>query len=160
LKVDAEVSVTTGSDKAEDAAHVSADIGTYVLSVRQDTLAASTSTDGDYQSFKTDDVGSLWVHVSEAARPAVDNQLANDSVSVGNTEVAITAALASRRKMLVQNVDNSKPCYVGATGLSTADGLRLGPGAALEIELDAGATLYGITASGTVDVRVLELGYV
>lgn len=46
---------------AEDAAAVSADPGVQLLTVRQDTLAGSTSADGDYQSAKTDSLGRLWV---------------------------------------------------------------------------------------------------
>lgn len=47
--------------KAEDAAHASGDTGVLLLTVRQDTPASSTSTDGDYQAAKTDSIGRLWV---------------------------------------------------------------------------------------------------
>lgn len=62
LRVDAEVSVTTGSDKVEDSGHSSGDTGCYCLGVRQDTLATDTSADGDYQSMKMDALGALWIH--------------------------------------------------------------------------------------------------
>ncbi|MHA1949698.1 MAG: hypothetical protein ACW987_07485, partial [Candidatus Thorarchaeota archaeon] len=58
LKVDAEF--TSAFDYAEDSVHTSGDSGAYVLSVREDTLASSTSATGDYQSFKTDSLGRLW----------------------------------------------------------------------------------------------------
>jgi len=66
LRVDAEVSVSTGSDKAEDTAHTTGDIGCYNLSVRVDDISADNSallagTEGDYQSFLTNDSGELYV---------------------------------------------------------------------------------------------------
>lgn len=64
INVLADISITSGSDKAEDAAHSSGDIGTYVLAVRQDTLANSTSADGDYGSFKINSTGALYVEVA------------------------------------------------------------------------------------------------
>jgi len=46
---------------AEDAAHVSGDLGVMTLSVRQDTAAALADTDGDYQPLITDANGKLHV---------------------------------------------------------------------------------------------------
>lgn len=46
---------------AEDSAAVSGDIGSATLLVRQDTLAASTSTDGDYGNLKSNNLGELYV---------------------------------------------------------------------------------------------------
>lgn len=45
----------------EDAAHTSGDGGFHVLTVRDDAPVAKAGTDGDYQSFTTDDTGALWV---------------------------------------------------------------------------------------------------
>lgn len=45
----------------EDAAHTSGDIGIHNLAVRQDTLASSTSADGDYGSMKQNAKGELYV---------------------------------------------------------------------------------------------------
>lgn len=50
----------------EDAAFADGDKGQAVLMVRQDSLAASTSTDGDYASFKGTDKGELYVHDVDA----------------------------------------------------------------------------------------------
>jgi hypothetical protein len=78
INVNADISVVNGHEKAEDAAHVSGDIGSYVLAVRQDTLATSTSADGDYASLKVDALGRLYV----AAQVAGD--VADDDVDSGN----------------------------------------------------------------------------
>lgn len=55
-------STLTALSKAEDAPHASGDQGIQALLVRQDTLAASTSADGDYGSFKSNNLGELYVH--------------------------------------------------------------------------------------------------
>jgi hypothetical protein len=60
-----DVDITNGAEFAEDSAHTTADIGNHVLAVRQDTLAASVDADGDYASFKVNDVGSLYTHDTE-----------------------------------------------------------------------------------------------
>jgi hypothetical protein len=61
-------SVTPGTGaanlgKAEDAAAADGDVGVFVLSVRQDAPAGSTSADGDYQAIKTDSLGRMWTHI-------------------------------------------------------------------------------------------------
>jgi hypothetical protein len=61
LRVVADLDTTNLAEKAEDSAHASGDIGNYVLTVREDTLSTSTSADGDYQSFKTNASGELYV---------------------------------------------------------------------------------------------------
>lgn len=55
------VNVNQRAIYAEDAAAVSGDIGMSALLVRQDTLAVSTSTDGDYGAFKSNNLGELYV---------------------------------------------------------------------------------------------------
>lgn len=154
-----DVTLVSGADKAEDAAAVSGDIGSYVLSVRQDVLATSTSADGDYQSFKTDSTGALWVHVSNPTSTATDDTLANAAATVGVAAAVITASLATRRRIIIQNVDNSKPIYLGTASVTTANGLRLSPGSALEIELAASTSIYAIAGSAGVLARVLETGH-
>lgn len=50
----------------------------------------------------------------------------------------------------------SAEVYLGPSGVTTATGLPLGGG--ISFSLNAGEALYGIVASGTVAVRVLEHG--
>jgi len=50
---------------AEDAAHTDADFGMHLLSVRQDTLAASTSADNDYASLKSNALGEVYMKDSD-----------------------------------------------------------------------------------------------
>ncbi len=88
INVNADISVTNGSDKAEDAAHVSADIGTYVLTVREDVLTTSTSADGDYQSFKTDSLGRLWTRTEFSSNVADDAVDSENPIKVGTRAVS------------------------------------------------------------------------
>jgi len=98
-------------DFAEDSAHASADIGAFVLAVRQDTLAASTDADGDYAAFKVDANGRLYstsivtntVTVDIGAQSVgaldVEGNVADDAVDSGNPikigAVAVGAALSA-----------------------------------------------------------------
>lgn len=50
----------TNLGKAEDAAHTSSDTGVYALAVRDDSPAAHSGTDGDYESLHVSAEGGLW----------------------------------------------------------------------------------------------------
>lgn len=63
-------STLSALSKAEDAAAASGDRGIQSLLVRQDTLASSTSTDGDYGSFKSNAAGELYT-VDAGTRAAI-----------------------------------------------------------------------------------------
>ena len=63
--------------KAEDAAHVTADVGVMALGVRRDAAAASSGTDGDYEPFSLDNTGRLRI----AAAPATGG------VDIGDVDV-------------------------------------------------------------------------
>lgn len=104
LRVAADISVVTGHEKIEDDAHASADVGSFVLGVRQDTLVASVSADGDYAAFKMDSVGRLWSNSfisgldSSVVFPVAGN-VADDAVDSGNPvkigSRAVSGALAA-----------------------------------------------------------------
>lgn len=97
LRVAADISLTSGSDKAEDAAHSSGDIGTYILGVRQDTLSSSVSADGDYGSLKIDSLGRLWTNSQISGDVADDGVDSGNPIKVGQRAVsgALTAVSAS-----------------------------------------------------------------
>lgn len=66
--------------KAEDAAHVSGDVGVYMLAVRDDTLGAHSGTDGDYESLHTNANGALWSIDVNSASALTALQLIDDPV--------------------------------------------------------------------------------
>jgi hypothetical protein len=157
INVNADISVVNGSDKAEDAAHSSGDIGTYVLAVRQDSLASSVSADGDYASFKVNSVGALYVEVTKA-KPAAYTSILVSQNSVSTTaELVVASDLADRKKILVQNVSGNRTVYLGhANTVTSSNGIRLDAGANIELDLAAGVALYAITSAASADLRILE----
>jgi len=62
-----------GTEFAEDSASADGHLGTQVLTVRQDVLAVSTSTDGDYQPIKTNNEGSIYTNLSEPLPAGTNN---------------------------------------------------------------------------------------
>lgn len=87
LKVATVVNVEpSDAEFLEDSAHTSGDAGVHVLAVRQDTLAVSTSADGDYASVKVDSLGSVYV-----ADKTAQASLANIDASVNAIEASVAA---------------------------------------------------------------------
>lgn len=108
LLVDANLS--SSAEYAEDTAATSGDIGNFVLAVRQDTLATSTSTDGDYAAFKTTALGELYVADPAARTSLVDidsqiNLLTNIEDTASSSGDTGIMALAVRHDALGSLVD-------------------------------------------------------
>lgn len=136
---------------AEDSAHTSGDVGLYNLAVRADAPVVATSANGDYASQTVDAYNRSWVNTG------ANVAMANGAASVTTTSALLVAAAAGRRKILVQNL-SSKACYVGASGVSTANGIRLGGnGSSIELEIGPALPLHAVMESGTGDVRYLQL---
>jgi hypothetical protein len=179
----ASLAVTFDGSFDEDTAHVSGDAGMHVLAVRQDTLASSTSADGDYGSLKLDANGSLYVKDSAAnttlssilseLQGTLDVNITNASVTVSDAALAntalsneadsvtttsaalVTSVLASRKYVFIYNNDN-KIVYLGAGTVTSANGFPLFPGSILEARIGAAVAINAIASSGTADVRILQ----
>jgi hypothetical protein len=80
--------VAAVTEFAEDAAHTTADKGVQVLTVRTDTAAARSGTDGDYQPLITDSTGRLHVANADVTR-LTSSALA----ATGDGKLATTAFL-------------------------------------------------------------------
>jgi len=85
------------------------------------------------------------------------SQLSVDSTAV----VLVMAAMSDRNGIIVKN--NSTNTYILYLGFSAAEatagtGYPLGKQEALGIDIGAGAVLWGISGSGTIDVRIIEAG--
>ena len=167
INVNADISVVNGSDKAEDSAHVSADIGTYVLAVRQDTLAASTSADGDYASFKTSAAGALYVNLAESSATITTNDaaLANTAIvaaaevldTADTAQAAVASPLALRKYLSIYNMDNRK-IFIGGSGVTAATGFPVSPGAYIEMRAGVSSPVSFVGSTGaTPEIRTLEL---
>lgn len=108
----------TNLGKAEDAAHVTADVGVAILGVRRDTAASGVDADGDYATLNVNTAGRLYTASTiDAAIPAGTNNIGDvDVLTVpaplsttgGGTEAtALRVTLASDSTGLVSVDDNS-----------------------------------------------------
>lgn len=68
----------------------------------------------------------------------------------------VSTALAGRIRVEVQNLGTQDIYIKNATGVTTANGLKVPKGSSFEQKLDAGAALWAIAPSGSSDVRVAE----
>jgi hypothetical protein len=164
INVNADISVSNGSDKAEDAAHANADIGTYVLAVRQDTLANSVSADGDYASLKVDAQGALYVNLTNTLS-VNDAALANTAISnaaktlaaADTAEAVVASVLANRKYLMLYNKANTK-VFIGGAGVTAANGFPISPGSYMELRAGAAVGVQFVGESGkTPEIRSLQL---
>lgn len=152
INVNADISVVNGHEKAEDAVHADGDIGSYVLNVRSDIPSAASSASGDYASFLSDNKGRLWV-----------NDAANAGQAYGALSVTSTAAeflgspLAGRKLLLLQNL-GSQDVFIGFdNSVTSLNGLQLAKYSSIELPFGDNLDVYMVTASGTADVRYIQL---
>lgn len=148
-----------GLSHLEDDAHVSGDAGIQALAVRQDTLANSTSADGDYASLKVNVNGALYVkHDGDLDVSDIANtDLANTATTVGVAATDLVGTdLAARKFAYVYNNGN-KTGFIGDSSVTTANGFPLSPGSYLELRIGAAIDLYAISTSAGQDFRILEL---
>lgn len=143
LRVIADLDVANLSEKAEDAAHSSGDIGDFVLAVRQDTLASSTSADGDYAAFKVNAAGELYVVDSGAN--ALLTTIDADTSAIAVDIAAIETELLDQGTTLDSILTDTNALVVDL--------------AAIEVELlDQGTTLDTIAGDTTsIDAAITAL---
>jgi hypothetical protein len=115
---------------------------------------AAVSASGDRADVISDLYRRTWVNTT----PNIAGASAAASIddTAGGT-VLVASALAGRRKLLVQNLDN-KEIWIGFGSLSAANGVRVAAKANAEFDLGPNVSLKAIAATGqTADVRVMEL---
>lgn len=85
------------------------------------------------------------------------SSVASSAASVGTTAAALVAsALSGRRRLLIQNL-GANAIFVGGASVTTGNGIRIPAGANVELELGAAVNLHALCASGSADVRILEM---
>ena len=166
LKVRAEVTVEAGdAEFLEDSAHVSGDTGLHMLAVRQDTLAASTSADGDYSSLKVNADGSLYTFLTGSDPLTVnDASLALTAIAsaaetldaVNTAQNIIVSPLANRKYLWIYNNDNKK-AFIGQSGVTAANGFPVSPGAYMELRAGAAIDIEFVSDKLNHEIRTLEL---
>ena len=76
----------TNLGKAEDAVHTTGDVGVAILGIRDDTLNATSGTEGDYEMFHTTAEGAMWV----TQAPSITNGWATFNATSGDGSTALT----------------------------------------------------------------------
>jgi hypothetical protein len=76
----------TNLGKAEDAQHTTGDVGVAILGIRDDTLNATSGTEGDYEMFHTTAEGAMWV----TQAPSITNGWATFNATSGDGSTALT----------------------------------------------------------------------
>lgn len=105
--------------------------------------------------------GKQALDVNVANSIDVDDDLANTALSQAAETVTttsgalITSVLASRKHVFMYN-NGSKVVYLGASGVSTADGFPIFPGSLLQARIGASVAIHAVAQSGSQDVRVLQ----
>lgn len=156
LNVNITGGASSGTEYAEDSAHVDGDLGSLALVVRQDTLASSTSTDGDYAALKVNAAGALYVSIANASIVVTATDLdirdldsATDSVEVVATDLDIRDLTATDVVTVVQathdNLNLNANIQVGNTDVANGNPVPVS---------DAGGSL---TVDGTVTVTATDL---
>jgi len=94
------------------------------------------------------------VYVNNSANIAVNNAAASVTTSAATL---IASGLGGRRTLLIQNL-GTKAIYLGKDATVTSvNGFKLEAGAVFSVELGPNVGLFAIAASGTQDIRLLEV---
>lgn len=144
-------SITLAASHLEDSAFTDGDAGLASLLVRQDTLAASTTTDGDYGSFKSNNLGELYVfdtttHTTLTSILADTATIDSQTLSIQNTLTALSKAEDAAHVSGDQGIQMLAVRNDAGTSLVSADGdyasLQLTASGALRV--DAGTVVANI----------------
>jgi hypothetical protein len=154
--IDAEIQSLT---HAEDSVHSSGDIGIMPLAVRNDAGTA-LAADGDYIPLSTDSVGALYVNVASIDDAALANtaiaNAANTLTVASTAEDVVASPLANRKYLYIYNNDN-RVMYIGASGVTAANGFPISPGSMMELRAGAAIDIEFVSAKVSHAIRTLEL---
>jgi hypothetical protein len=156
-----------GTQYTEDATSAGGESLTLAGTVRQDSLATSTSNDGDFATLKTDTLGRLYVNASGLDLTLAANSTIN-LTQIGNTSVVNGGTAGTLAVGGIQNhgvaVSNNRPILIGGVVSSSppfgeADGdvarVWMSPNGAVNVTHPA----FG-EDSGTAPTSVIMIGAV
>jgi hypothetical protein len=125
------------------------------------TVAADEVVDGTLGTVKVQYVklmdgtldGTTKASVSSAGILTVErgSVIAHGSASVTTSAAQVLALATGRRSATIQNLGTDY-IYLGATGITANNGLRLAPGQTVVIDKSPTAAIFAIAASGTQTV--------
>lgn len=116
----------TNLGKAEDAAHTTGDVGVMALTVRQNTAAALSGADADYQPLITDTNGRL--HVLEPSAASIATNTSNSATSLATMDDWDNAAsdgASVSGDVAHDSADAGEPVKFGAKAKAALSGVTL-----------------------------------
>lgn len=117
------------------------------------TVAEAISRSGNYLW----DAGSLaWVKETTASGGGASSSIATAQVSVTGSATLIAAARSTRVSVMVTQLASGTDIYIGASGVATNTGTLLPGIKGASITIPTTAAIYGIVASGSANVSVIE----
>jgi hypothetical protein len=132
------------------------------LSAAQDSVA-SHLFDGAGTALTSTLVGSdqaLDVNIVQSVDPSTANtailSAADTLAAAGTAEKVVATNLADRKVLFVKNNDN-RVMYIGASGVTAANGFPVSPGSYLELKAGASVDVYYNSQKAGHAIRTLEL---
>lgn len=84
--------------------------------------------------------------------------LASSNVTIGTTPTLIATGIVGASYVYLHAPTGGNAVYVGGSTVTTANGLELAKGAVIQIWLPEADKLYGVVASATQPLMVLQSG--
>lgn len=138
-------SVVTGDDDADTGNPLK--IGSRAF----DGALTAVSASNDRADLLSDMYRRVWVNTS------ANIGLKTTAASVGTSAAEVVSVpLAGRRWVTIQN-EGTADVYFGATGVTTSTGMKVSKKSSATFELGEDIDIFMISASGTQDVRILEV---
>lgn len=152
-----DVGIGGGTQYAEDDQHNTGDTGTMALAVRNDTLAALATTDGDYAPLQVNASGALFIDVAnggvlESAVDGIETVLGTIDTDTGNiaTSVSTVAGAVSGSEMQVDIVGITPDLMLGTDFSAVLGTTSLVTTAALGDNLSNGQDVLNVRSLGYV----------
>lgn len=165
LNVNITGGASSATEYAEDSAAANGDLGVQTLVVRQDTLATSTSADGDYTPLKSNAAGALYVTVDGSVVVTATNLDIRDLTSASDSVEVLQAThdnLNANANIQVGDADvaNGNPVPVSDAGGSlTVDGTVAVSSVSGDVTViqPTGSNLHVVVDSGAITVSATDL---
>lgn len=99
--------------------------------------------------------GTVTVNDAALANTAISNEA--ETLDVANTSQNIVASILSNRKYLLAYNRDNQVMYVGAAGVTTANGFPVSPGSYIELRAGAAVDVEFVSAKVNHEIRTLQL---
>jgi hypothetical protein len=157
VSISGDVNVTQGTDP-------------WIVSATDLDIRDLDAATDSVQAWAHDGIGlaitSTAVNSSQALDVNIVNEIDVEDVALANASIAsaakatvgdvVASPLADRKYLYIYNQGNQK-IYIGANGVTTANGFPVSPGSYLELRAGDAVDIEFAQAGGNIDVRSLEL---